>query len=136
MQLAYKSEMTSNAVAQAEAMKEKLEAANQKFEEEKQTTMDVTRTMTRQYKGMQEELLNKINARERTIAALKDELEVQKVLHAEQIAEKNRVIEEKDADAVKEKEKMENSFKHFSNLLVDARLKICHHTKGGGAHNF
>lgn len=58
------------------------------------------------------------------------------MLHAEQIAEKNRVIEEKDADAVKEKEKMENSFKHFSNLLVDARLKICHHTKGGGAHNF
>ena len=136
MQLAYKSEMTSNAVAQAESMREELEAANQKFEEEKQTTMDVTRTMTRQYKGMQEELLNKINERERTIAALKDELEVQKVLHAEQIEEKNRVIQEKDAEAVRKKEEMENTFKHFANLLTDARLKICHHTKGGGSINF
>lgn len=130
MQLAYKSEMTSNAIADAEAARGELEAANQKLGGEQQTAMDVTRTMTRQYKGMQEELLNKINERERMIATLKDELEMQKVLHAEQLEEKNRVIEEKDAEATQQKEEMEETFKHFANLLVDARLKISHHTKG------
>jgi hypothetical protein len=129
MQLAYKSELTSNAIAKAESIREELEVSNKKFDDEKQITMDVIRTMTRQYKGMQEELLNKINERERLIASLKDELEMQKVLHAEQIAEKDRVIGEKDADAAKRKEEMEETFRHFSRLLVDARLKICHHTK-------
>jgi peptidoglycan hydrolase CwlO-like protein len=131
MQLAYKAEMTSNAIAKAESTKAELDAANEKSEEEKQTTMDVTRTMTRQYKGMQEDLLNKINERERMIAALKDELEMQNVVHAEQIEEKNRVIEEKDAEAAKQNEQMENMFKHFANLLVDARLAVQRHTKGG-----
>eukprot|EP00804_Cyclotella_cryptica_P024806 CCRYP_001760-RA/>CCRYP_001760-RA protein AED:0.42 eAED:0.42 QI:260/1/0.5/1/1/1/2/67/184 len=128
MELAYRSEMTSNAMAQCESMREELAEAAQKFEDEKQTTMDVTRTMTRQYKGMQEVLLNKINERERIISALKDELEMQKVLHKEQIAEKDRVIVQKDEYAAKE---MENTVMQFANLLVDARLKICHHTKGG-----
>jgi chromosome segregation ATPase len=130
MQLAYRSEMTSNAIAECESMREELATATQKFEDEKQTTMDVTRTMTRQYKGMQEDLLNKINERERMIASLRDELEMQKALHAEQLAEKDRVIEQKNADALEHREEMENTFKHFANLLVDARLKICHHTKG------
>lgn len=130
MQLAYKSELTSDAVAQAESIRKDLDAANEKFEEEKRTSMDVTRTMTRQYKGMQEELLNKINEREELIATLKDDLEVQKVAHAEEIAEKNRVIEEKDANFAKQKEEMEEAFKRFANLLVDARLKICQQTNG------
>ena len=130
MQLAYKSELTSDAVAQAESIRKDLDVANEKFEEAQRTSMDVTRTMTRQYKGMQEELLNKINEREGMIATLKDELEVQKVIHAEEIAEKNRVIEEKDANFAKQKEEMEEAFKRFANLLVDARLKICQQTNG------
>lgn len=129
LQLAYKAEMTSNAIAEAESVKAELDAANEKFEEEKQITMDVTRTMTRQYKGMQEDLLNKINEREGMIAALKDELEMQRVAHAEQIEEKNRVIEEKDAESAKQHEQMENTFKHFANLLIDARLAVQKHTK-------
>ena len=130
MQLAYKSELTSDAVAQAESIRKDLDVANEKFEEAQRTSMDVTRTMTRQYKGMQEELLNKINEREGMIATLKDELEVQKVIHAEEIAEKNRIIDEKDANFAKQKEEMEEAFKRFANLLVDARLKICQQTKG------
>ena len=134
MQLVHKSELTSDATAKVEIIREELNTITSKFEEEKQTTMDVTRTMTRQYKGMQEELLNKINERERLIATLKDELEMQKMVHAELIAAKDRVIEQKDEAAAKSKKEMDDTFKHFSNLLLDARLKICHHIKGGGQH--
>ena len=129
MQLAYRSEMTSNAVIECDNMRDQLAEATQKYKEEKQMTMDVTRTMTRQYKGMQEDLLNKINERERIIQTLKDHLETQKVIHREQIAKKDEVIKQKDTDAEKYREETENMCKEFANLLLDARLKICNHTK-------
>jgi hypothetical protein len=44
------------------------------FESEQKTTFEITADMTRQYKGMQEELLGKVNLLENTIAELKDEL--------------------------------------------------------------
>ncbi|KAL7484455.1 hypothetical protein ACHAW6_010094 [Cyclotella cf. meneghiniana] len=131
MQLAYRSEMTSHAVAECESMREELAEATHRFEEEKQSTMDITRTMTRQYKGMQEDLLNKINERERIISTLKDELEMQKALHKEQLAAKDRIIVQKDENAIKYQEEIEKTFTHFSNLLVDVRLQICQHSKGG-----
>jgi len=130
MELAYRSEMTSHAVAECESMRKELAESTHRFEEEKQSTMDITRTMTRQYKGMQEDLLNKINERERIISTLKDELEMQKALHKEQLAEKDRIIEQKDENAAKYRQDIENTFKHFANLLVDVRLKICQHSKG------
>lgn len=132
VQLTDKSETTADAIAACESMKEELATTTQKYQDEKQLTMDVTKTMTRQYKGMQEELLNKINERERIIQSLKDELETQKVFHSEEIASKNRVIEQKDADAAERREETDCMFKHFANLLVDARLQICKHTKDGG----
>lgn len=79
MQLAYRSEATANAVAECESIREELAHATKKYEDEKKLHNDVTRSMTRQYKGMQEDLLKKITEREETVESLKDELETSKV---------------------------------------------------------
>ena len=131
MQLAYRSEQTSNATAECDAMRDQLAETTQKFEDERKMSMDVTRTMTRQYKGMQEDLLNKINERERIIQALNDELETKSVLHKEQIAGKDRIIEQKDKEAAQCREETENMCKNFARMLVDTRIKICNQTKVG-----
>ncbi|KAL7532919.1 hypothetical protein ACHAXR_008993 [Thalassiosira sp. AJA248-18] len=133
MQLTYRSEATANAVAECNSIREELANATHKYEEEKQMSTDVTRSMTRQYKGMQEDLLNKINERERIIETMKDELETLKAVHEEQMAQKDSII---DADAEKHQKhrvETENMCKHFATLLVNARLKIINHTQASDA---
>jgi hypothetical protein len=87
--------------------------------------------MTRQYKGMQEDLLNKINERERTISTLRDEIETLKMLHKEEIAQKDIIIKQKDADAEKQKIETEDLCTNFSHILSVARLKIVNFSRGG-----
>mmetsp|Transcript_6762 Transcript_6762/g.14649 ORF Transcript_6762/g.14649 Transcript_6762/m.14649 type:complete len:162 (-) Transcript_6762:198-683(-) len=129
MQLAYRSEATANAVAESETIREELADATQKYEGEKKMSMDVTRSMTRQYKGMQEELLNKITERERIVETLKDELETLKRVQKEEIAKKDEIIQCKDAQAEKHRIETENMCKQFAGMLVDARIKIVNHTQ-------
>jgi chromosome segregation ATPase len=124
MQLAYRSEDTANTVAECDAIREELADATQKYESERKMSIDVARSMTRQYKGMQEDLLNKINDRERCIEALKDELETLKAAHKKQIADKDDVIQQKDANAAKKRVEVENLCRHFANLIAEARLRI------------
>ena len=129
MQLAYRSEDTANTVAECEAIREELADATQKYESERKMSIDVARSMTRQYKGMQEDLLNKINDRERCIEALKDELEKLKAVHRKKLADKDDVIQQKDADAAKKRVEVEDLCKHFANLLAEARLRLVANTQ-------
>jgi chromosome segregation ATPase len=129
MQLAYRSEDTANTVAECEAIREELADATQKYKSERKMSIDVARSMTRQYKGMQEDLLNKINDRERCIEALKDELEKLKAVHRKQLADKDDVIQQKDADAAKKRVEVEDLCKHFANLLAEARLRLVANTQ-------
>jgi len=124
MQLAYRSEAAANAVAKCETIRIELADATEKYESEKKFSIDVARSMTRQYKGMQEDLLNKINDRERIIESLKDEIETLKALHKEQIAQKDCVIQRKDADAIKTRHETEEFVKFFANHLANLRVKI------------
>lgn len=129
MQLVYRSEATANAVAKCETIGEELADATQKYEGEKKISLDVTRSMTRQYKGMQESLLNKITEREGIIEILKDEIETLKTVHEEQIAQKEIIIRAKDADAEGFQVETQTMFRHFANMLVDARLSLAANTK-------
>lgn len=124
LQLVQRSEATNDALAECESMQKQLADNNQKHEEDKQMSSDVVRAMTRQYKGMQEDLLNKINERERTINNLRDEIETLKALHKEQLAQKDTNIQEKDVEIDLHKFETEALCKHFSSLLSVARLKI------------
>ena len=55
-------------------MARRLNETSQKFEDEKINSIDLTQQMTRQYKGMQEELLHRIKKLEDTILQLRDKL--------------------------------------------------------------
>lgn len=131
MQLAYRSEAAANAVEECEAAREELAEVTKKYEEERKTSMDVTRSMTRQFKGMQDELLNKINERERMIESLRDDIETWKVTHREKMAEKDGIIQQKDADAEKQRLDTQKMCEHFARLLSITRLKIVNYTRGG-----
>ncbi len=131
LQLIYRTEQTSNAAAECDAMREKLTEVTQKCEDEKKMSMDVMRAMTRQYKGMQDDLLNKINERETIIQMLRDTLETQQLSHMTQIAAKDEIIERKQAEAAKLREEAEATCKTFAKMLVDTRIKLCNQTKAG-----
>ena len=115
MQLSHRAEDNANAIAECSAIRKELAGATQKYESERKLSIDVAQSMTRQYKGMQDDLLNKINERERNIESLKDELEKLKAMHRKQIADKDDVIQQKDADAAKKRVEVEDLCKHFAN---------------------
>ena len=100
-QLASRSETTADALAEAESLRLQLVDTKEKNEEEKETSMDVMQSMTRQYKSMKEDLLNKINESERTIASLRDEIVLLKSKHAEEIQQKEGLLQQKDKESMK-----------------------------------
>ena len=59
-QTAERAEETSKAVATKRELQNRVKQISQDFDEEKKLTFDVTQDMTRQYKGMQEELLARV----------------------------------------------------------------------------
>lgn len=70
-------ERTDSAVTSIKAkreLQERVEQLKKDFDDERRDTFEITADMTRQYKAMQEELLNKINSLENTISELKDRL--------------------------------------------------------------
>ncbi|KAK1744132.1 hypothetical protein QTG54_004665 [Skeletonema marinoi] len=123
-QLACKAEETTDVVAACEDLRSALAEANKKHQEEKQMTADISATMTRQFKSMQHQLLEKITERERIIQNLRDELLEAQKQSAEQLAAKERIIQQKDEEAALCRQEIEDLCKHFADLFVDASKQI------------
>ena len=117
LQLAYRTEISADSSSECKLMKEKVQNATKKYDEEKQFTFDVTNDMTRQYKAMKEELLNKINEKEVRVQNLVDQLgHEQKSRHTD--GEKYlSVIESKQFEIDALKLKMENIAGDFRDML-------------------
>ncbi|CAM9298078.1 unnamed protein product [Phaeothamnion confervicola] len=98
MQLADRTDEANQALAERQRMQDRVEDMQRMLKEAGQGTFVITQDMTRQYKGMQEELLNRINQLERTIAVLQDELEASRADTQRVAREKDAVIEAKDRD--------------------------------------
>ena len=75
MQLSARSEAASKASCSRDEMQKKVLEMTSKHNEDKEMALAVTRDMTRQYKAMQEQLLDKINTRDNTIHNLRDQIE-------------------------------------------------------------
>ena len=86
---------------------------------------------SRQYKSMKEDLLNKINERERIIASLRDEIVLLKSKHAEEIQQKEGLLQQKDKEVETQKKETEELCKHFAHLLSVARFKLVNYARGG-----
>lgn len=126
-QLTCKSDETADALAECEALRNALVDASKKHEEEKEVTAGICSTMNRQYKCMQDNLLEKIAERERIIQNLRDEFEVHKMTSAEQLAAKDRTIQQKVDEAARCRQEIGDLCKRFAGMLVDATKKISSH---------
>ena len=58
---AERTEESSRSLASKRELQTRVEQISRDYEEEKKLTFDITQDMTRQYKGMQEELLTRVS---------------------------------------------------------------------------
>ena len=61
LSIAERTEDASKAIAAKRELRARVEEISKDYDEEKKLTFDITQDMTRQYKGMQEELLNRVS---------------------------------------------------------------------------
>ncbi|KAF1794328.1 hypothetical protein GQ600_13966 [Phytophthora cactorum] len=80
--------------------------------------------MTRQYKSMQEELLNRVNTLENTNTELRDQLELARVNFEEMKHEKDRIIAAKNLEIQELKAKMEEMAQEFGDMLKETLDKM------------
>jgi chromosome segregation ATPase len=124
LHLSNRAEMMSCITQECETVRKSLVEMNQKYEDEKRRTKVLTRDMTRQYKGMQDELLRKINERERMIQDLTDSLNELKADCERRIIQKERMMAEKDNCINRMKTEMDQMCQEFSSMLQSCNTKL------------
>ncbi|KAG9409334.1 hypothetical protein AC1031_019586 [Aphanomyces cochlioides] len=118
-QLADRHELAVRAMEAKRELQNRVSDLQRDFEAGKNDTFGITQDMTRQYKSMQEELLNRINALENTNTELRDQLELARV-HLEDVKrEKDSVIANKNSEIQELKAKMEEMAAEFGDMLKE-----------------
>lgn len=123
-QLMWREERTMEAISAQKELRERVLQYHADFAREKEEIFDITADMTRQYKGMQEELMRKINSLEATINTQRDELELARLAHEETRKAKDQVIALKEAEIGEQKQKMEEMAIEFGEMLKETLDKM------------
>ena len=121
---AERSEEASKALAAKREYQERIEQIAKDFDEEKQQTYEITQDMTRQYKGMQEELLTRINKLEQTIQELNDRLAEADIRQERVLKDKASIIQMKDDEIAELKAKMDDMAEEFGEMLRETLEKM------------
>lgn len=124
VQLAERTEDASRALAMKREYQKKIEMLTKDYEEEQHQTFEMRQDMTRQYKGMQEELLSRINKLEETIQELNDQLSEADLKHEKILKEKNAIIQFKDDEIAELKAKMDEMAEEFGEMLRETLEKM------------
>ncbi|DAZ94751.1 TPA: hypothetical protein N0F65_011567 [Lagenidium giganteum] len=124
MQLAERHEHAVKALEAKRELQGRVSDLQRDFERERLETFGITQDMTRQYKSMQEELLNRVNALENTNTELRDQLELARVNFEEMKREKDRVIAAKNLEIQELKAKMEEMAMEFGDMLKETLDKM------------
>jgi len=124
LHLSNRAEMMSCVTKECESVRKSLVEMNQKYEDEKRRTKVLTKDMTRQYKGMQDELLKKINERERMIQDLTDALNELKADCERKMIEKERMVIEKEDCIHRMRTKMDHMCQEFATMLHSCNTKL------------
>ena len=102
----------------------RFEQIEKDVEEERKGTFDIIQDMTRQYKGMQEELLSRINRLEETVTELNDQLATSDTRHERVLKDKNSIIAMKDSEIGELKAKMDDMAEEFGEMLRETLEKM------------
>lgn len=124
LQLADRSEEASKAIAAKRELSQRVQQISTDYEEEKEMTFQLTQDMTRQYKGMQEELLGRINTLEETVQELRDNLSDADVRLERTLKEKNSIIDMKDKEIEDLRVKMDDMADEFGEMLRETLEKM------------
>lgn len=124
LQLADRQEQTLKAIEDKKMLQDRLRDLQNDFETDRDGTMEITKDMTRQYKGMQEELLNRVNTLENTITELKDQLALSRLNLEESKRLKDDVEAKKDTEINEMKLKMDEMTHEFSEMLQSIQTKM------------
>lgn len=124
LQLVHQKKDANKATAERKDLADRFGKLDDERKEEQKTYEDITQDMTRQYKGMQEQLLNNVNTCENTIIQLKDQLELSRVALEETKREKDQIIATKEAEIAEMKAKMEEMAHEFGDMLKETLDKM------------
>ena len=124
MQLADRTEDVEPVARRETRLEGEVEKIKKDFEEEQKSAFEITRDMTRQYKGMQEQLVDRITQLSVTVQELQDKLEEAEQKLEETVREKDRVIAAKDDDITLLKSKMEDMAQEFGGMLKETLDKM------------
>jgi chromosome segregation ATPase len=125
---AERTEEASKAIASKRELQSRVSQISKDFEEEQKQTFEITQDMTRQYKGMQEELLSRINKLEETVQQLHDQLSDSDSRQERILKDKNAIIAMKDEEIANLKQKMDDMADEFSEMLK-VRLTVSYEHK-------
>jgi hypothetical protein len=123
-QMMWREERMMQAISAQKELRERVLEYHSDFSKEKDEIFDITADMTRQYKGMQEELMRKINSLESTINTQRDDLELARLAHEETRKAKDQVIALKDSEISEQKLKMEEMAIEFGEMLKETLDKM------------
>mmetsp|Transcript_33917 Transcript_33917/g.56055 ORF Transcript_33917/g.56055 Transcript_33917/m.56055 type:complete len:200 (-) Transcript_33917:181-780(-) len=123
-QLIWREEKMAQALASQKELRERVTLYHKDFEKEKEEIFDIAADMTRQYKGMQEELLTRINVLENQINEQKDALELARLQLEEERRDKAQELSLKDAEIAEQKQKMEEMALEFGDMLKETLDKM------------
>jgi predicted RNase H-like nuclease (RuvC/YqgF family) len=120
-QLVWREEKVQNSLQAQRELQDRVTAYHQDFEREKEDIFDISADMTRQYKGMQEELIAQINKLEQTIAERDDQVEKLQVALEEVRRQMTVELALKDNEIEGQKQKMEDMAMEFGDVTWDLR---------------
>ncbi|KDO34521.1 hypothetical protein SPRG_00584 [Saprolegnia parasitica CBS 223.65] len=123
-QLADRQELAVKALEAKRELQNRVADLQRDFETGRSQTFGITQDMTRQYKSMQEELLNRINTLENTNMELRDQLELARV-HLEEVKrDKDGALAGKNNEIQELKAKMEEMAAEFGDMLKETLDKM------------
>ena len=105
-------------------VEEKLVQVKDELSTAEDVKLQIVKDMTRQYKSMQENLLNQINEAHETIAKLKSELVTSGQSMNESQRDFQHIVEQKDATIRDQNRKMEDMANEFSEMLKETLEKM------------
>ncbi|KAJ1456576.1 hypothetical protein M885DRAFT_517398 [Pelagophyceae sp. CCMP2097] len=124
MQLADRTDEMTKARNDKRELEQKVSKVQGDFDEEQKTAFEITRDMTRQYKGMQEQLIDRITQLSHTVQDLQDKLDEAEQHMERTVGDKDRIIALKDDEIAQMKAKMDDMAQEFGGMLKETLDKM------------
>ena len=117
LQLEQKVESTTLIQEEYNNLMKDYKSEQEQLKQERERNESVTRDMTRQYKGMKDTLLEKLNERENRIQELNEIIFQTKEQNQIDMEEKNKALREKEDAILRLKEQMDQNTMEFLNMM-------------------